>query len=825
MEAAIQERESIATRMKYFVMFAIQVVFTWLLVTYFQLEKNSGVPQLAIYWCGAALLHFWLPKSWRLSLVVLTTAVTVIHALGIFSGVIFYLITGCFVVTAHLKIKRIYRTLLILAGVVFLIALRLQFLYMPRVYVAIPLVGMFFMFRFILYWYELKYETKPSSWGLRLSYLYNPLNAAFPLFPVFDFKAWQRNYYDQQEVTIYATAFRRIFFGVLLMLLYRLLYAHNPNPANIQTAQELLLYFFFSYIFLIRILGIFWFTLGFLGLFGFNLPKVFDQVFFITRFSNIWRQMNIYWKDFIQKIAYFPLYFKLRKKLKSALFVSGIVTFFITWFFHNWQYFWIKGSFPLRTTDFLYWMILGFVITASMHRESKQPAPTGVRYSVKDSIIQTLRATGMFIFLCAMWSFWNSNSVGEWFYLVSFITKPSGDIFTLLFIFCSLVIGAGVLYHNRKFLTKTGERLNKIQHSLAIGVVALCVLVITLEKAGMRDNHIVTLLINQPTNQFDQETAEQGYYEQIGSSTSENPWQIQVNARGRSTWFSAAETPCGDVRMRQLKTNFSITYDGMTFTTNKFGMRNPEITEKKPARTMRIAVLGASYEMGGGVSDEECFIRLFEKQLNDSMRAEGDSTTIQVLNFAVGAYHVPQYVWLCENEIFKYEPDVVMTFAHSSELRRLNGVTARLIQNGVDLSEYPELKQVRDACGAQQSMSRTEIRNRLYPYNEQLLKWGYKNIVAACEAHHATPIWVYLPALGDNPTPQETESLISIAKMSGFQTISLATVYNGEARETLVVSLDDSHPNKQGHAIIAAALYDGLVHPPYLDSGPFQKPK
>jgi len=104
-------------------------------------------------------------------------------------------------------------------------------------------------------------------------------------------------------------------------------------------------------------------------------------------------------------------------------------------------------------------------------------------------------------------------------------------------------------------------------------------------------------------------------------------------------------------------------------------------------------------------------------------------------------------------------------------------------------------------------MSRTEIRNRIYPYNGQLLHWGYTYVARSVAAHNATPVWVYLPALSDEPASMEVSKLKQEASKCGFQTLSLEDVYAGQVKSRLKISADDAHPNALGHALIADKLF------------------
>ena len=101
---------------------------------------------------------------------------------------------------------------------------------------------------------------------------------------------------------------------------------------------------------------------GILALFGLNLPPTFDNYFLASGFSDLWRRINVYWRDFMMKIFYFPIFFKFKKRNDVAIFITVIIVFVINWLLHQYQWFWIRGSMPLRWIDFIFWILLGVLV-------------------------------------------------------------------------------------------------------------------------------------------------------------------------------------------------------------------------------------------------------------------------------------------------------------------------------------------------------------------------------------------------------------------------------------------------------------------------------
>ena len=69
----------------------------------------------------------------------------------------------------------------------------------------------------------------------------------------------------------------------------------------------------FCYLLYLRVSGQFHIIAGMLCLFGYDMPETNHRYLLAHSINDMWRRMNIYWKDFMVKIVYFPAYFKLRR--------------------------------------------------------------------------------------------------------------------------------------------------------------------------------------------------------------------------------------------------------------------------------------------------------------------------------------------------------------------------------------------------------------------------------------------------------------------------------------------------------------------------------
>lgn len=89
---------------------------------------------------------------------------------------------------------------------------------------------------------------------------------------------------------------------------------------------------------------------------------------------------------------------------------------------------------------------------------------------------------------------------------------------------------------------------------------------------------------------------------------------------------------------------------------NQFGLVGPETTLEKPAGTFRIAFVGDSLTEAFQVNPEASFSRLVERRLND---LAGDKK-IETLNFGVTSYGTIKELYILENEVLKFKPDLVV---------------------------------------------------------------------------------------------------------------------------------------------------------------------
>jgi alginate O-acetyltransferase complex protein AlgI len=280
-----------------------------------------------------------------------------------------------------------------------------------------PVLGAVFMFRMIIYLYDVKHQPGPARLKDFLSYFFLLPNYYFLFFPVVDFKTFRRSYLQRDIHPVAQQGIWWIFRGTTHLLLYRVIYQLQARwaPPAVPVHLAVALKVVSCYLLYLRISGQFHIIAGMLCLFGYDMPETNHRYLLAHSVNDLWRRINIYWKDFMVKMVYFPAYFKLRRKgaLRAEL-LSTVLVVVATYTLHVYQFFWLKGQFRLSVTDTLFWLILGSVMVLnvwieSRNRQKSRRTGWGARLQNAVQIVAT------FAFIALLWSMWSSDSLTDWF--------------------------------------------------------------------------------------------------------------------------------------------------------------------------------------------------------------------------------------------------------------------------------------------------------------------------------------------------------------------------------------------------------------------------
>lgn len=388
--------------------------------------ENAAFDRIARIVFGAFLLHYWLPFRFK------EAFLAAVSLAGAF--VVFTRRTAALVIGAGLLIFLILRMpvafrwrLLAVTGIfgVLIYGCATRALPIPAPFYAA--FGGIFMYRIIVYLYDAAYSKEPVRLVPFLNYFYILPNYVFTLFPVIDFQTMRRSFYQRDIHLIAQQGIQWMVRGAIQLCLYRLVFYFNDQyiPDRVTSLGALVSSMVLTYLLYLNVSGGFWVIVGMLHLFGYDLPETNRRYLLAASIGDYWRRINIYWKDFMVKIVYFPVYFKLRKRgdLRAQIAATAAV-FVATWALHAYQSFWLIGRWTISWTDAAFWTILGIMVIANVlyDRGRKRTARSGWQ----GSALHGVQVLGTLLFIITLWSMWTSVTFSSWIYLMTHWIRGSG---------------------------------------------------------------------------------------------------------------------------------------------------------------------------------------------------------------------------------------------------------------------------------------------------------------------------------------------------------------------------------------------------------------
>jgi D-alanyl-lipoteichoic acid acyltransferase DltB (MBOAT superfamily) len=798
------------------------LVLLVVVIQQYHLEHELFYRNLTLLTLYGFFVHSLLSARYRLPFFLLLSIGVVISAFEGWRGA-WIIGTGCVLIgICHLRARYWLRVSLLLALGAVLAAMRAEWLPTPWDALIWPILASMFMFRLIIYMYDLRHESRPQTVTGALSYFFLFPNVAFPFFPVVDYKTFRRTYYDDDAEKIYERGITWIFRGVIHLLLYRVVYYYATiAPTEVTNGAELARHLVSNFLLYLRVSGQFHLIVGLLHLFGFHLPETHRLYYLAESFTDFWRRINIYWKDFMMKVVYYPTFFRLRRwGATTALVMATLLVFLCTWFFHAYQWFWLRGAFLLATVDVLFWAVLAVLVVANVLHESKHgrerslgPAGLGLRTFVRRAV----KVAATFTTICILWSLWTSASLGEWLALWSTVTLRD-----VLVVIVPALLVVVLLIRLRSPPSEARQspawareprRWPVMSPAIPTFVMAAGIWVVGLPGiAPLLPRSAADVVADLKTVRLSDEDAarlRRGYYEDLVGVDRFNSqlWEVYMNRPLGPGFTETAARTTGDFLKLELVSASSTIFRGKVLTTNSSGMRDREYAREKPARTVRIVLLGSSHAMGWGVGDTETFESILENRLN---REEDAAARYEILNMGVGSYSPLQTLLLWERKALSFSPDAVFYTAH---IREGKWAVQHLVDRVRARVELPDeyLRSLLDRSGVGPETEPVVAERLLAPYANELLAWVYGRILDTARARGVVPVWVHLPDTWSSPDrAQRAAELVGLAERAGFTVIDLGDAYNGRDPRSLQLARGDTHPNALAHRLVADRLFEAL---------------
>jgi D-alanyl-lipoteichoic acid acyltransferase DltB (MBOAT superfamily) len=281
-------------------------------------------------------------------------------------------------------------------------------------------LGAIFMFRVAVYLYDIRHSKSAPTLREYLAYFLVLPNFYFLLFPVIDYQTARKTYFQRDIHLIVQQGINWILRGTVQLLLYRAIYYLKPasDPETVTSFWTLAALMVGTYLLYLRVSGHFHIIVGLMHLFGYDLPETHRRYLLARTLTDFWRRINIYWKDFMVKLVYFPVYFRLRRSgERRAQIVATALVFVVTWLLHSYQWFWLRGAWLFTWTDTLFWAILGSLVIVNVLLEQRRKVVTLQDWQGRATV--ALQTAGTFCFIVVLWSFWNAPTVDAWVDLVT----------------------------------------------------------------------------------------------------------------------------------------------------------------------------------------------------------------------------------------------------------------------------------------------------------------------------------------------------------------------------------------------------------------------
>jgi acyl carrier protein len=523
-----------------------QLALTLLVVHEFRLESRTFFEVLLLA-TGGFVVHALLPMRHRLAFFVLLSAASIVLALGLRDGGFVLLLGLVLIAVCHLPIRLPLRALLLLGIGVLFAVFRVGKLSGPWSLAIWPVLGSMFMFRLVVYLYAMRYENKRPTPAQAFAYFFMLPNVCFPLYPVVDYATFVRAYYDREALTIYETGVKWIVRGLVHLILYRFVYLYLAgDPEQLATLGDLVQFVLATYLLYLRVSGQFHVIAGVLHLFGFRLPETHHLYYLASSFTDFWRRINIYWKDFMMKLVYYPSFFRLRRFGGNlALVAATAIVFVATWVLHSYQWFWLRGGFPLALQDAAFWAILGAFVVAGSLREMKSPRKRRLGAASVWSASLAFRTVRFFAVMCVLWSLWSAESVSAWItmWIVAGNVAP-GDLWLLAGLLAGGLLIAGHEWSVKEDDDKSRPLLLRPAFQSTAVLAGLLLLGSTqlYARQGPRLAATVESLQRSTLNARDAALQHKGYYENLDNSSRMSAQLWDVQAQKPPSWVGLSQT-------------------------------------------------------------------------------------------------------------------------------------------------------------------------------------------------------------------------------------------------------------------------------------------
>jgi len=790
-----------------------QLALLVLVIREFQLENRTVFFLLVAAACGVAV-HAMLPLAYRLPFFAMLSLASVPAVLGLPAGAAVLALGFALIGVCHLPIRFPARVAILVAlGAGLLVSRNLIGATGPLATVG-PVLGALFMFRLALYARSVRYGNAPAdlTWGA--AYLFMLPNVCYPLFPVVDYDTFVATHFDADRFRTYDRGLRFMLRGIIHLLVYRVVfYDLALDSLYLNSLGDVVRYVVSTFFLYVKVSGQFHLIVGLLCLYGFRLPETNHLYFLATSPSDFWRRINIYWKDFMMKLVYWPSFFRLRRHGKTlALALATASVFVATWLLHAYQFNWLQGGgHVFAKRDLAFWGLFGAIMLAVTLWEARPGRPAVRKTDRSWSLARGLSTVTTFSVIAVLWSLWNATTFGTWLFMwtqVRYSTGATWAALAVLVVAFVALAGFGWGAPTLEPAQPAAEALGSVVRAAARrGAVIACLVALgtpTVQavlspRLAVVDEHLhgvgwspAQIAANQV-----------GYYQQLTSPVSRLavPWRPAPKFPTESLFVRDRH----DFLISELVPSRDITFLGMRLTTNSWGMRDREYNLAKPPGTYRIALFGPSDVMGWGVADSEVFSAVFEAKLDSVARARGQH--VEVLNFGMPAYSLVQEVLQLQSAGLRFSPDLAVLAIHPYDLAGLQQVFSKAIAKGYPIPDSA-LARLAARVGIGPGLPGALADLRLVEEDIDRVLLERARAAAARTGAALVVLFMRTPDVtfaGNLATARRATAAV------GLPSLDCTGVWDNVSPRAYRRSAEDAHPNAAGHRLIAACVFDQLM--------------
>lgn len=254
----------------------------------------------------------------------------------------------------------------------------------------------------------------------------------------------------------------------------------------------------------------------------------------------------------------------------------------------------------------------------------------------------------------------------------------------------------------------------------------------------------------------------------------------------------------------ELLPNLNTKYKLVSFKTNNKGFRDSNHNLKLKSNTKRVAIIGDSFTMGTGVSQENLYVQKTAGLLNKS----DSKNTFEFFNFGVSGYALNDYLTVLKNNTLKYNPDlIVIGFCASNDQfvlgtdYNLDNFTIKPKKNVFWNSYLKKLLNIK--------LNKKKANHIVYKKHQlQFVSDNFKKLKEILNAAKIKGIIYYLDLIYDS---KRVNQIKAIAQENDLLFLDVSIFFKEKKINQYILNELDPHPNDEANNIFAKYLNDFIL--------------